>query len=44
MIAKAISGRSFGLLSRLIKKNLEARRAKNRRAEAYLTGTLERGD
>jgi len=25
-------------------KDLEARRAKNRRAKTYLTGTLERGD
>jgi hypothetical protein len=29
---------------RLLKKISEARRAKNRRAEAYLTRTLERGD
>ena len=29
---------------RLVKKISEARRAKNRRAEAYLGGTLERGD
>ena len=29
---------------RLHKKISEARRAKNRRAEAYLTSTLERGD
>ena len=28
----------------LLKKISEARRAKNRRAEAYLTRTLERGD
>ena len=40
--------RSDGLLTntlrRLLKKISEARRAKNRRAEAYLAGTLERGD
>ena len=35
-----ISNRVCGLL----KKISEARRAKNRRAEAYFTGTLERGD
>jgi len=29
---------------KLVKKISEARRAKNRRAEAYLGGTLERGD
>jgi len=29
---------------RLVKKISEARRAINRRAEAYLDGTLERGD
>jgi len=29
---------------RLVKKISEARRAKNRRAKAYLGGTLERGD
>jgi hypothetical protein len=32
------------VLGRLLKKISEARRAKNRRAEAYLCGTLERGD
>jgi predicted nucleotidyltransferase len=31
-------------LCRLLKKISEARRAKDRRAEAYLTGTLKRGD
>ncbi len=29
---------------RLLKKISEARRAKNRRAEAYIGGTLTRGD
>jgi len=32
------------LFCRLLKKTSEARRAKNRRAEAYLTSTLEQGD
>jgi hypothetical protein len=32
------------LLRRLLKKISEARRAKDRRAEAYLGSTLERGD
>jgi len=31
-------------VGRLVKKISEGRRAKNRRAEAYLGGTLERGD
>ena len=34
----------FNRVCGLLKKISEARRAKNRRAEAYFTGTLERGD
>jgi hypothetical protein len=51
-VTKSLNDHLFALLKssiknsvcRLLKKNSEARRAKNRRAEAYLTSTLERGD
>ncbi len=46
VLSRSISSRTSRLLKqavcRLVKKISEARRAKNRRAEAYLGGTLER--
>ena len=44
MIESGTSSLVKNYVCRLLKKISDARRAKNRRAEAYLSGALERGD
>jgi hypothetical protein len=46
LAARFLDAAGYGkiIFAGLLKKISEARRAKNRRAEAYLISTLERGD